>query len=118
MKTADVIRYLEERRALNPEYYEKIFDRMDASVGEVVDDFSQLGRMLILNQKLMEEMGLCNAALAEIIRLFGEQKIPAKISGSGLGDCAIGLGNFPMIGKFATYQLMVEPQGVQAGLIL
>jgi mevalonate kinase len=111
MKTADVIRLVEERRALNPEYYEKIFDRMDASVGEVMDDFSQLGRMLILNQKLMEEMDLCNAALAEIIRLFGEQNIPAKISGSGLGDCAIGRGKVPKVGNFATYPLEVSLNG-------
>ena len=84
---------------------------MDASVGEVIDDFSQLSRMLILNQKLMEEMGLCNAALAEIIREFQTLKVPAKISGSGLGDCAIGLGKFPNIGNFKTYALQVEPQG-------
>lgn len=111
MKTTDVIRWLEEKRALNADYFERIFDRMDASVGEVMNDFSQLGRMLILNQKLMEEMGLCNAALAEIIRLFGEQNIPAKISGSGLGDCAIGLGTFPAIKNFATYSLEVSSDG-------
>ena len=112
MKTADVIRLVEERRALNPGYYEKIFDRMDASVSEVINDFPMLGKMLILNQKLMEEMGLCNAALAEIIRLFGEQNIPAKISGSGLGDCAIGLAKIPKVGSFATYALRVTTQGV------
>jgi len=112
MKTADVIRMVEERRALNANYFERIFDRMDASVGEVIDDFSQLGRMLILNQKLMEEMGLCNAALAEIIREFQSAGVPAKISGSGLGDCAIGLGEVPRIGNFQTYNLQVEPRGV------
>ena len=112
MKTADVIRYLEERRALNADYFERIFDRMDASVGEVIDDFSQLGRMLILNQKLMEEMGLCNAALAEIIEGFRAQKVPAKISGSGLGDCAIGIGHidFP-IKKYPAYLLDVSALG-------
>ena len=92
MKTADVIRYLEEKRSLNADYFEKIFDRMDASVGEVIADFPTLGKNLILNQKLMEEMGLCNDALAEIISLFQALEIPAKISGSGLGDCAVGLG--------------------------
>lgn len=112
MKTADVIRLVEERRALNPDYFERIFDRMDASVGEVTEDFSQLGSMLILNQKLMEEMGLCNAALAEIIGEFQSLEVPAKISGSGLGDCAIGLGDFPIFGKFQTYSLKVDPCGV------
>jgi len=124
MKTVDVIRHLEERRALNADYFEKIFDRMDVSVGEVVESFPTLGKNLILNQKLMEEMGLCNAALAEIIGVFQSLEVPAKISGSGLGDCAIGLGSVaPMgllasggedrpFGNFPAYALRVEPEGV------
>ncbi len=122
MKTVDVIRHLEERRARNAETFEKIFDRMDASVGEVINDFASLGEMLILNQKLMEEMGLCNDALSEIIAQFKEQGIPAKISGSGLGDCAVGLAaptglmfsnrqNKPF-GDYPVYALRVDPQGV------
>jgi mevalonate kinase len=39
-------------------------------------------------------------------------EVPAKISGSGLGDCAIGLGDFPKIGKFQTYSLKVDSGGV------
>lgn len=137
MKTADVIRLVEERRALNPGYYEKIFDRMDASVGEVIGEKSEeveralrarserarsarstpfverLGRHMALNQKLMEEMGLCNVALAEIISMFQGLEIPAKISGSGLGDCAVGLGSFPMSGKYKSYALNVATQGVR-----
>ena len=132
MKTVDVIRYLEERRALNADYFEKIFDRMDASIGEVIDDFPTLGKNLILNQKLMEEMGLCNAALTEIIEIFkslpalsgAEGGVPAKISGSGLGDCAIGLGSVAPtgllasggqdnpFGTFPIYALRVDPQGI------
>jgi len=47
---------------------------------------------------------------------------PTEISGSGLGDCAIGLGKVsafakatadrPPFGNFPTYALQVEPQGV------
>ena len=111
MKTVDVIRYLEERRALNADYFEKIFDRMDASIDEVIHDFSTLGKQLVLNQKLMEEMGLCNAALSEIIQEFHSLGISAKISGSGLGDCAIGLGQVPKVGRFSTYPLTISPNG-------
>lgn len=135
MKTADVIRLVEERRALNPEYFEKIFDRMDASVGEVIETAKVehdlrarperarssrstsflfcLGCQMILNQKLMEEMGLCNAALAEIISILRTLEVPAKISGSGLGDCAIGLAEVPMVGNFSTYNLNVTKTGMQ-----
>ncbi len=143
MKTVDVIRHLEERRALNPEYFEKIFDRMDASVGEAVEIFGgmaaspsagtgagapplhEFGDLLILNQKLMEEMGLCNAALAEIIGIFQTLEVPAKISGSGLGDCAIGLtaptgllasgGQDKPFGDYPVYALQIDPQGVVFG---
>lgn len=112
MKTADVIRYLEERRALNADYFERIFDRMDASVGEAIEDFSRLGEMLTLNQELMREMGLCNAALSEIIAEFRARGVPAKISGSGLGDCAVGLGHLSAVGTYPVYPLMVSTHGI------
>ncbi len=112
MKTVDVIKIVEKQRKADPEKYDRIFDEMDASVGRVVDDFELLGKKLIENQFLMEEMGLCNAALAEIIGIFQGLETSAKISGSGLGDCAIGLGKVPNIGNFLTYALQVELQGV------
>jgi mevalonate kinase len=112
MKTADVIKIVEDQRKSDPEKHSRIFDEMDASVDEVIDDFSILGKKLIENQFLMEEMGLCNAALAEIIRRFREQNIPAKISGSGLGDCVAGLGRVPSVGLFPVYPLEIDPQGL------
>lgn len=113
MKTVDVIAFLEERRALNEKYFERIFDTINRSVAEVTNDFSSLGKNLILNQKLMEEMGLCNDALFEIVSIFREKGIPAKISGSGLGDCAIALGTFSEAGSFPCYALRVDPQGAR-----
>ncbi|MCU0858191.1 MAG: hypothetical protein MUC65_07300 [Pontiellaceae bacterium] len=113
MKTAEVIALVEIARAMNPEKYERIYDRMDALVGEVLADFSMLGKALMENQKLMEDLNLCNNALAEIIRIFQVLNIPAKISGSGLGDCAIGLGQVPAVGTFPVYALKVEPKGVK-----
>jgi len=129
MKTAEVIALVELARAADPEKYERIFNEMDASVGEAIEilggapasvpvdgeaavpPLQAFGEILVQNQKLMEQMGLCNAALAEIISVFQALKTPAKISGSGLGDCAIGLGKFPMFGNFSTYALQVELQG-------
>jgi mevalonate kinase len=112
MKTAEVIRRVEERRQVDPEKFERIFDGMEASVGAVLADFSTLGNELICNQRRMEEMELSNAALAEIVCGFQALNIPAKISGSGLGDCVIGLGAVPALGTFPTYALRVAPCGV------
>ncbi len=111
MKTADVIRLVENRRRADPQKYERIFDEMDASTGRVMEAFDCLGVQMIFQQKRMEEMGLCNEALGEIISLFEGLGTAAKISGSGLGDCAVGLGAFPQVGSFRTFVLRVEPQG-------
>lgn len=113
MKTAEVIALVELARADHPEKFERIFDEMDAGVGEVLNDFSRLGEMLTTGQKMMEQMGLCNDALAEIIRHFRQQGIAAKISGSGLGDCAVGLGTVSSIGTYPVYPLQVSPEGVR-----
>lgn len=112
MKTAKVIALVKMARAADPGRFEQIFDEMDVSVGNVISDSSMIGNMLIRNQLLMEELGLCNAALADIIQVFKNERVPAKISGSGLGDCAIGLGDFPVSGKYCIYPLTISVAGV------
>ncbi len=111
-KTLEVIQLVEKRRAANPSTFDQIFDEMDSSVGKIITHFSTLGTMLSKNQKLMEKMGLCNKALSEIIQHFKTLNTPAKISGSGLGDCVIGLGAFPNSENASVYSLMVSADGV------
>jgi mevalonate kinase len=111
MKTVEVIARIEKARSADPERFERIFDQMDEAIGRVLADFTVLGEMLVENQSYMEEMGLCNPALAVIIDQFRKAGIPAKISGSGLGDCAVGLGDFPAPGRFRTFPLRVSPDG-------
>ena len=62
--------------------------------------WAALGDLLNRNQGYMEEMGLSNEALDAIVRALRAAPgiLGAKISGSGLGDCAIGLGEASMEG--------------------
>jgi len=99
--TPEVVRRVEEARLARPEEFERIFDEMEQAVEEAccalagVDvDWSTLGGALDRGQSLMEELGVSNLALEDLIaQLRADPDIHgAKISGAGLGDCVVGLG--------------------------
>lgn len=78
---------------------EQIYNRMDGCVAEGIVAIEQnndtaFGIVLNKGQALMEELGVNTPELAEIITaLRADPGIHgAKISGSGMGDCAIGVG--------------------------
>jgi mevalonate kinase len=67
-----------------------------------------------VQQQIMEKMGLSSPELDEIVRQMendsGVQGI--KISGSGKGDCVIGLGRLTApIGSYEVHELDVDPMG-------
>lgn len=121
-KTAEVIEIIEEARAQDMhQKFERIYDSMDQSVEEALpkleaEDWSGFGHILNLNQALMDEMGLNTPELAEIVAaLQADSHIAgAKISGSGLGDCAVGWGAAQLGLSFAypVYALNISPEGV------
>lgn len=98
--TAEVIALVEERRLREPEQFESIYDQMDeaslaGAAATRMGDAAALGRILNVGQEIMEAIGVVNEPLADIVaRLRALPGIHgAKVSGSGLGDCAIGLGS-------------------------
>jgi mevalonate kinase len=121
-KTAEVIELLEEARAQDDkDYFARIFDSMDQSVEEALpmleaQDWAGFGHILNMNQALMDALGLNTPELAEIVSAL--QRDPkvcgAKISGSGLGDCAIGWGAAQLDAafKYPVYALNISPEGV------
>lgn len=97
--TPEVIAIVEENRKKQPE----AFDELDALIGGVVrrafeaasrGDWAAMGELMNINQGLMDALGVNNERLAELI--YALRKDPniqgSKISGSGLGDCVVGLG--------------------------
>ena len=99
MPTPEVIAIVEERRKKQPE----TFAQLDALIGAVVKrafeaaaggDWAAMGELMNVNQGLMDALGVNNAKLAELVfALRDDPKIHgSKISGSGLGDCVVGLG--------------------------
>ena len=97
--TTQVIDRVNKSYSKFTELYNSIFDLMDRSCCEALNalenkQWDTFGKILTLNHGLMEAMELSNLKLNEII--YALRQMPtisgAKISGSGLGDCVIGIG--------------------------
>ncbi len=97
--TVTVVRRVQQRRRSQPLLFDSVFDLMHLSAGQAIQairarNWKKFGQILDINQGLMDAIGANEPKLAEIV--FALRNDPgilgAKISGSGLGDCAIGLG--------------------------
>ena len=119
LPTPEVIRIVEDRRVRDPDRFEFLFDLMDRCSGEAAAAaraarWDEVGALLDIGQGLMEAMELSNPALDAIIQaLRADAGIRgAKISGSGLGDCAIGLGRTGPAFAFPVMAVTPAEQGL------
>jgi mevalonate kinase len=97
--TIEVIEIVEQLRKTQPGIFQTLFLNINQSVQEAVraiqqEDLTALGQLMNINQGFMEALGVCDATLANLVyQLRGLSGIfGSKISGSGLGDCVVGLG--------------------------
>ncbi len=97
--TPKVIKIVEKQRIQSKDNYEDLFSIIDASTIEADKalrnkDWIALGIALNKGQCLMEELGVCDKALTEIVATMSKMTniTGTKISGSGLGDCVLGIG--------------------------
>jgi mevalonate kinase len=97
--TPEVIALVEENRQKQPELYEKLDRLIGATVQQAFEaasrgDWETMGGLMNINQGLMDALGVNNERLAELVYALREDPNiqGSKISGSGLGDCVVGLG--------------------------
>ncbi len=97
--TPEVVKLVEAERRQSPERFEQLFDRADAVALQAAaalrqQDWTALGQALNEGQVVMAGLGVSDEALTGLVAQL--QAAPtiygAKISGSGLGDCVIGIG--------------------------
>lgn len=99
LPTAQVIAFVETKIKKHPDMYAAI----DALIGQATTNafhaakeanWKRVGEMMNINQGLMDAMGVNDEKLSELV--YSLRKDPnimgSKISGSGLGDCVVGLG--------------------------
>jgi mevalonate kinase len=119
--TAEVILQVEQLRVEDLKKYDHIYSEIDASVADAVASLGNhnlpaFGEILNRNQKLMDELGVNTPELQEIVTALqaAPEIVGAKISGSGLGDCAVGIG-FADLSKldYPVYHLEITSAGCE-----
>ena len=100
-KTADVIQFVEKQRRDNPSLFERFYTDLEAGVVTAVEhlkneNWEGLSFCFNAAQDVLDQMNLSTTEIETIIDTSDELGIEgAKISGSGLGDCVILLGEIP-----------------------
>lgn len=121
--TPEVIRRVEALRMRQPRIVEGLYGSIGLCAEEGaraarLADWPTLGESMNANQRLMEKLGVCDDALTDIVRRLNAAPgiLGAKISGSGLGDCAIGLGQTQeSFAPYARLPYRPDPRGVMVG---
>lgn len=119
--TPEVIAIVDRQRQRNPQLFARLFDLMDNCVTRAVPflskkDWAGFGALLNVHHGLQAALGVNTPELEQICQRL--RKSPgihgAKISGSGLGDCAVGLGRLRGEWKAQPmYRLRVDRDGVR-----
>jgi mevalonate kinase len=115
--TAEVVKYVAERFS----NYAELLQNLDTTNNAITKEASkhlnnpqQLGEILNISSGLMEAFGVHTKEIEDFLWSLREQSFGVKLSGSGLGDCAIGVvkngfypeGSFPI--TVATKGLKIE----------
>lgn len=98
--TVEVVKQVSHFFSLYPAVFKKLCESIDVCVLDGIQsirnqDWAKLGGVMNIQQGLMESLGVSNTLLHNIVNELRQQSdiLGAKISGSGLGDCIVGLGS-------------------------
>lgn len=99
MPTVKVIQQVQSYFSSHPILFQRLMDSIGQCAIDGIDcvqrkAWSELGKIMTIQQGLMEALGVSSQKLSAIVSSLnkGPKIFGAKISGSGLGDCVIGLG--------------------------
>ncbi len=118
--TADVIRTVRERMDREPAVRDAVYHAIgqvsDAAADAIASgDLERAGRLMDIGQGLMDALGVNTQPLQSCIHALRRDPgiYGAKISGSGLGDCAVGLGHASPSDKDDVILLNTDSEGVK-----
>lgn len=119
MPTPEVIRIVSERVSSDKNYFDSVFERMHqctlkAKEALKNENHSILGKLMLEHQKYQKELGTSDAMLESLIHLSLQEEgiLGAKISGSGLGDCIVTLGEIHHLPAGELIEITLSKQGV------
>lgn len=119
--TPEVIRRVEASRAAMPAVFNAVFEAMhrvseEAAASIEQRNWTRVGDLMNVGQGLMDALGVNTAELSGLV--YALRAVPgilgAKISGSGLGDCVVAVGEASAVGSdLRLPDVAVDPVGVQ-----
>jgi mevalonate kinase len=116
--TADAVKQVKNYFSAYPRIFKHLCQAIDSCTTQGIQsvreqDWPTFGKMLDTQQGLMDSLGVNTPELREIITTLraDHQILGAKISGSGLGDCAIGLGVSKAL-QFSNEKIQVVPLSI------
>ena len=121
MPTPHVVQKVLDAQNKHPDLFALLFEAMDKITLEAVlsikaGDQETLGALFSMHQGLQDALGVNTLELSEIIYTLRQDPniFGAKISGSGLGDCAIGLGKTKrQIKDYPMLNIQMSKEGVR-----
>jgi len=102
VSTKDVVQQVTSFQNKHKNLFHHLYNSIDECVQNAIEainngDWPRLGELINIHQGIQDSIRVNNKILSELI--FTLRQHPdvygAKISGAGLGDCVIGLGNLP-----------------------
>lgn len=113
--TVDAIKHVQTHFSSHPELFRTISNSIGQCAMEGMQtarkqDWAKLGEIMNIQQGMMESLGVNTPLLRDMIEDMRKQPgiLGAKISGSGMGDCIVGIGELP-----DSYAYRSDQPGVQ-----
>lgn len=119
--TPEVIQFVNAAYAKDPKKFTQIFDAIDEATllaKEALENEDLTGFLHAFksNQQLMTEMGVVDDTLQKIVEFLSQDPaiLAAKVSGSGLGDCVLGIGKAKSTDSYTLITAQLSDQGVMS----
>lgn len=97
--TVDAIKQVQQNFTAHPAIFRHLMDGLGQCAAEGIqflrrEEWTKLGEVMNMQQGMMESLGVSLPIIRDMVCFLREEPsmLGAKISGSGLGDCVIGLG--------------------------
>jgi mevalonate kinase len=116
--TVEAVKKVKALFAAHQQVYRQLFQAIDTCVVQGIQcvreqNWQTLGSIMNIQQGLMESLGVNTPLLSELIHALRNEAptLGAKISGSGLGDCVVGLGTTALL-TFADEKIKQIPVAI------
>ena len=114
--TPQVLAWVAQHWQSKPEQLQRLYQQMGKLTQQAYEALQQSNwphfyEQVKAYQQAMQQLGVCDPCLSQIVRQLEAQLPAAKISGSGLGDCVLGFGHIDSLGEYPILNTQISARG-------